>query len=220
MTNIFLYDITQKDNYSIQQIVDDLAYYIHDNTQGIIINEYSLYFLKATYWTRKNQKSYRYNPEKGNFDILEEEIVNVVNFGIEIEDNRLLVFGSKQMAQRIITLIAVASSNAYIISEYLCNFQDIIQKLYQTPDIVLVKMKLVDITIEKGVMVNCSVNLEIQDDPKSLVLKYINNIVGIVFRLKNYEANITVYKSGKITLSKINEDEKDELIQNIIHIVQ
>ena len=81
-------------------------------------------------------------------------------------------------------------------------------------------MKLVDITIEKGVMVNCSVNLMAQDNPITLVLKYARNIVVIAFRLGEIAANITVYKSGKFSISKVDDDAKDELIQSIIQIVR
>ena len=81
-------------------------------------------------------------------------------------------------------------------------------------------MRLVDITIEKGVMVNCSVNLMAQDDPITLALKYAHNIIVIAFRLGGIAANITVYKSGKFSISKVDDDSKDELIQSIINTVR
>ena len=166
------------------------------------------------------QKSYRFNPEKRDFDIIEEEIVSIADFGVEIEDKKLLVFGNKQMAQRIITLISVVSENAYLITECIINIEKFVQKICEKSDVKLVKMKLVDITIEKGVMVNCSVNLMAQDNPITLVLKYARNIVVIAFRLGEIAANITVYKSGKFSISKVDDDAKDELIQSIIQIVR
>ena len=220
MTNVILYNIIQKNDYHLQKLVDDFEGYFHDGTQGIIINEYSEKFLKAMFWQKRTQKSHRFNPEKREFDIIEEEIVTVADFGVEIEDKKLLVFGNKQMAQKIITLIGIVSGNAYSITEFVINIEKLVQRICEKPDVKLIRMKLADITIEKGVMVNCSVSLFSQDDPISLTLKYVNNIVVIAFKLGEISANITVYKSGKFSISKVGDDEKDELIQNIIHIVR
>ena len=220
MVNVIIYNIIQKNKYTLQKLIDDFENRIQDSTQGIVINEYSEKFLKATFWQKKMQKSYRFNPEKRDFDIIEEEIVSIADFGVEIEDKKLLVFGNKQMAQRIITLISVVSENAYLITECIINIEKFVQKICEKSDVKLVKMKLVDITIEKGVMVNCSVNLMAQDNPITLVLKYARNIVVIAFRLGEIAANITVYKSGKFSISKVDDDAKDELIQSIIQIVR
>lgn len=124
------------------------------------------------------------------------------------------------MAQKIITLIGIVSGNAYSISEFVINIEKLVQRICEKPDVKLIRMKLADITIEKGVMVNCSVSLFSQDDPISLTLKYVNNIVVIAFKLGEISANITVYKSGKFSISKVDDEEKDELIQNIIRIVR
>ena len=172
------------------------------------------------FWQKKIQKSHRFNPERRDFDIIEEEIVSIADFGVEIEDKKLLVFGNKQMAQRIITLISVVSENAYLITECAVNIEKFVQRICEKSDVKLVKMRLVDITIEKGVMVNCSVNLMAQDDPITLALKYAHNIIVIAFRLGGIAANITVYKSGKFSISKVDDDSKDELIQSIINTVR
>lgn len=220
MINVIIYDFTQKNKYPLQKLVDGFDSKIQDETQGIIINEYDEKFLKARFWQKKMQKSHRFNPEKRDFDIIEEEIVSIADFGVEIEDKKLLIFGNKQMAQRIITLISVVSENAYVITECVVNVEKFVQRICEKSDVKLVKMRLVDITIEKGVMVNCSVNLAAQDDPIALALKYAHNIVVITFRLGEIDANITVYKSGKFSISKIDDDARDELIQSIINTVR
>lgn len=220
MVNVIIYDFTQKNKYPLQKLVDDLESKIQDETQGVIINEYDEKFLKARFWQKKIQKSHRFNPERRDFDIIEEEIVSIADFGVEIEDKKLLVFGNKQMAQRIITLISVVSENAYLIAECAVNIEKFVQRICEKSDVKLVKMRLVDITIEKGVMVNCSVNLMAQDDPITLALKYAHNIIVIAFRLGGIAANITVYKSGKFSISKVDDDSKDELIQSIINTVR
>ena len=220
MTNVIIFDIIQKDGYNLQKLVDAFENHLQDTTQGIIINEYNANFLKATYWHKKMQRGYRFNLEKKDFDEIEEEVVTVVDFGIQIQDKKLLVFGNKQMAQRIITLISIASGNAYSITEFVINIERLVRKICKETNVVLTKMRLADITIEKGVMVNCSVKLLAQDDPRELALKYIKNIMVIAFRLEGTEANITVYKSGKFSISKVAEDEKDELIKSIVRIVR
>ena len=129
MVNVIIYNIIQKNKYPLQKLIDDFENRIQDSTQGIVINEYSEKFLKATFWQKKMQKSYRFNPEKRDFDIIEEEIVSIADFGVEIEDKKLLVFGNKQMAQRIITLISVVSENAYLITECIINIEKFVQKI-------------------------------------------------------------------------------------------
>ena len=76
MVNVIIYDFTQKNKYPLQKLVDDLESKIQDETQGVIINEYDEKFLKARFWQKKIQKSHRFNPERRDFDIIEEEIVS------------------------------------------------------------------------------------------------------------------------------------------------
>lgn len=59
--NVIIYKISREKNQSIQNLVDALMAYFTDETQGVVINEYSEDFLKATYWQKKKQKGYQYN---------------------------------------------------------------------------------------------------------------------------------------------------------------
>lgn len=217
--NVIIYKISQEKKHGIQNLVDALIAYFQDETQGVVINEYSEDFLKATYWQKKKQKGYKYNYEKGDFDVIEEEVISATNFGIELKDKKLLVFGNKQMSQKIITIIGVASGNAYSITEFNISIEKLVNRICSDYDVTLMKMKLSDITLEQGVLVNCAVNLMTQDNPKLLALKYIQNITVITFKMANIATNITVYKSGKFSIGKILEEEKDEVIKKIIHIV-
>lgn len=219
MMNVIIYKISQEKKHGIQNLVDALIAYFQDETQGVVINEYSEDFLKATYWQKKKQKGYKYNYEKGDFDVIEEEVISATNFGIELKDKKLLVFGNKQMSQKIITIIGVASGNAYSITEFNISIEKLVNRICSDYDVTLMKMKLSDITLEQGVLVNCAVNLMTQDNPKLLALKYIQNITVITFKMANIATNITVYKSGKFSIGKILEEEKDEVIKKIIHIV-
>ena len=58
MVNVIIYNIIQKNKYPLQKLIDDFENRIQDSTQGIVINEYSEKFLKATFWQKKMQKSY------------------------------------------------------------------------------------------------------------------------------------------------------------------
>lgn len=219
MVNVIFYEIIQRNEYNLQKLVDCLSNYFQDNMQGLIINDYDDFFLNATYWYKKKQKSYQFNVEKKDFDIVETEIIEVVDFGIELKHKQLLIFGNKQMAQRIITMISIVSNNAYSITELVIDIEKLVEKLCSNQKITITKIRLNDITIEKGVLVNCIVDLKRIDNPKKLVLKYTKNIVVIAFKLDNLMANVTIYKSGKISIGKIGEGEKNELIQNVVNIV-
>lgn len=218
MANMILYDFVQNKEFTLKKFVDDYGESALDDSQGIIFHEYDDEFLKATYWQRKNRKEYKYNIEKKEFEETEEEIVNVAEFGIQVQERKMLVFGNKQMAQRIITLIGIISKNAYSITEYVVDIEKLVNRICQNNSIELLKMKLIDITLDKGLLVNCNVNLLNQDNPGDIARKYVRNIVVISFRFEKINTNITVYKTGKISLSKISDDDKEEIIQKIIRI--
>ena len=218
MANMLLYDFIQNKEYTLKKFVDDYGEKMQDDSQGIIFHEYDEEFLKATYWQRKKKKEYRYSIEKKEFEEKEEETVNIVEFGIQIRDKKLLIFGNKQMAQRIITLIGIISKNSYSITECFVDIERLVNRVCQDKSIELLKMKLADILLDKGLLVNCNVNLLNQDNPTEIAIKYICNIIMISFRFKNINTNITVYKTGKVTLSKIADDDKDEIIQKVIRI--
>ena len=215
---MILYDFVQNKEFTLKKFVDDYGESALDDSQGIIFHEYDDEFLKATYWQRKNRKEYKYNIEKKEFEEIEEEIVNVAEFGIQVQERKMLVFGNKQMAQRIITLIGIISKNAYSITEYVVDIEKLVNRICQNNSIELLKMKLIDITLDKGLLVNCNVNLLNQDNPGDIARKYVRNIVVISFRFEKINTNITVYKTGKISLSKISDDDKEEIIQKIIRI--
>ena len=218
MSNMLLYDFVQNKEYTLKKFVDDYGESTLDDSQGIIFHEYDDEFLKATYWQRKKRKEYKYNIEKKEFEEVEEEIINVAEFGIQMQERKMLIFGNKQMAQRIITLIGITSKNAYSITEYVVDIEKLVDRICQNDSIELLKMKLIDITLDKGLLVNCNVNLLNQDNPTDIARKYVSNIVVISFRFEKINTNITVYKTGKISLSKISDDDKEEIIQRIIRI--
>lgn len=49
---------------------------------------------------------------------------------------------------------------------------------------------------------------------------WIDCLITCKLPLGEIAANITVYKSGKFSISKVDDDAKDELIQSIIQIVR
>lgn len=219
MTNVILYEIRQQEGYSLGRLVDAFVQGKEDDTQGIIVHEYDEYFLKATFWKRKLRREYRYNIQTQEFEPMEEEIVSVSDFGMQIGGNKLVIFGNRLMAQRIITLISFFSKNAYTITEYIIDIKNIVKKICMMSEIELLKMKLIDITIDKKIIVDCNVNLAIQDSPEEVVLKYADNIIEVSFRIMGLDGKINMYKSGRFSLGKIQDEEKDELIQKIMEIV-
>lgn len=219
MNNILLYQIVQKKNYNLENLVKSIQCFTQDESQGILVHEYNLLFIRATYWKKNIRKEQRYNLATQNFELFEEEIINVVDFWIDIQEHKLMIFGSKQMAQRIITLLSILSNNSYIITEYILNMQELVEKICHKSHYKLLSMKLKDIFIEKSVLVNCTINLTLSDNPQYLVLKYINNISQITFKINNIFPSISLFKSGKISISKFEDEEKYEVIDEIINII-
>lgn len=219
MVNLLIYSFIHTGKYELTRLVNGYLDSRQDDSQGIVFREYNNEFVKATYWQRKKRKQYKYNIESKCYEQREEEIVNVVEFCIEEHERKLFVFGSRQMAQRIITLIGIISENAYSITDSVFNMKKIVKKISYNKGVQLLKAKLEDIIIEKGVVVDCNVNLLSQDNPVDIVRKYIENIIVISFRFEKLDVNISIHKTGKISLNKINEDDTDELIQKVIDLI-
>lgn len=122
------------------------------------------------------------------------------------------------MAQRIVTLIGLISQYSYSITEHMMDMEKLVNRICQNGDVELLKMKLNDIVIDHGLLANCDVSLINQDNPVSIILSYISNIVVISFKLEKIKSNVTVYKTGKISINKMADDDKDEIIQKIIQL--
>lgn len=219
MENIILYEFEYSSPYSLKKLVDDYGEMEIDDSQGFIFKEYDENFLRAIYWQKKKYKNHKYNINTQEFEEITEETINVAEFYIQVNERKLIVFGSKMLAQKIVTLLGVVSKYAYSITEYFIDIEKLVNKLCIDEMITFQKMKLTDIIIDREILVNCSVNLKNLDNPREVVEHYIKNIVVISFRLNPTVTNITVYNTGKVTMGKIAEDEKDEVLRQILKIV-
>ncbi|MBQ3544224.1 MAG: hypothetical protein IJA34_04470 [Lachnospiraceae bacterium] len=219
MDNIILYQFENGSQYNLKRLVDDYGKMEADDSQGFIFKEYDEHFLRAVYWQKKIHKNYRYNINTQEFEEIKEEIINVAEYFIQIKERKLIVFGSKMMAQKIVTLIGIVSKYACSITEYFIDIEKLVNRLCLDKTIMFQKMKLTDIIIDRGLLVNCNVNLISLDNPKEVVEHYIKNIVVISFKLNPIATNITIYKTGKISISKVTEDEKDEVLRQIIKVM-
>lgn len=218
MANLILYDFIQIKEYTLKKFVDDYEKKMQDTFQGVIFHEYDNNFLNATYWQRKVRKGYKYSVEKERFEEMEEEIVSVAEFGIDVAGKKLFIFGNKQIAQRIVTLIGIISQYSYSITEHIIDMEKIVNRICQNESTQLLKIKLSDIVIEYGLLVNCDVNLINQDNPVGIVLRYIDNIIVISFKLGEIDTNLTVYKTGKIFINKMVNDDREEIVQKVIQL--
>ena len=112
----------------------------------------------------------------------------------------------------------IISKNSYSITEYVIDIERLVNRICQNENIELLKMKLIDIIIDEDILVNCNVNLLNQNNPVAIALKYIKNIIVITFKFEKMNTNVTVYKTGKVSISKITDEDKDEIIRKIIQI--
>ena len=142
MANLILYDFIQIKEYTLKKFVDDYEKKMQDTFQGVIFHEYDNNFLNATYWKRKVRKGYKYSVEKERFEEMEEEIVSVAEFGIDVAGKKLFIFGNKQIAQRIVTLIGIISQYSYSITEHIIDMEKIVNRVCQNENTELLKIKL------------------------------------------------------------------------------
>lgn len=219
MENVILFKITKMKEYSIETLVNNFGDFIQDNAQGVIINDYSNDFVQATYWNQIIRKRQSYNLSEKKFNYIEEMIIDASDFMIRIDAERMVIFGGKSIAQRIITLLGIISGNSYIISRYVIDIRKVAENVCNNTNIKILKLKLVDVPIEKNVLVNCIVDLTIQENPKVLIKKYIDNINAISMNIKDINTTVTMYKNGRITVGKIVYGNIEDIVEKIFKII-
>ncbi len=219
MDNVILFKITKIKEYSIENLVNNFGNFIQDDTQGVIVNDYGNDFVQATYWNQIIRRRQSYNLSEKKFNYIEEIVIDASDFMIRIDAERMIIFGGKSIAQRIVTLLGIISGNSYIISRYIIDIRKTAENVCKNTNIKILKLKLVDIPIEKNILVNCIVDVTVQENPKALIEKYIDNINAISINIKDINTTVTIYKTGRITVGKIVYDNIEDIVEKIFKII-
>ena len=215
---LLVFSFIVKSNFVMGKTVERILS-ANDNRRGCIIDEYEDSFCKGSYWIEKVKKEERYNILTNKFEIVQVPNISIIKFDINVSNETMIVFGNKSIAQNLITALGIASGNSIISDSYNVNLKKVVDKIIYDESIEVLRMKLNDIVIDKGILVSCNVYLSTQNEPKRLVEKYINNIVQLSFLSKTIGVNFTLNSLGKITINKNNDDNYDELINNIMDLI-
>ena len=102
-------------------------------------------------------------------------------------------------------------------------FKDMINKLLKNPTAKFMRMKILNVVIDNGIVANCNVNLSQLDQPSDIVKKYLDSISQISLSL-GVEANpisIVIYSSGSVVIYRNRDEISDEIMNDIsVAIIQ
>lgn len=189
-----------------------------------VINEQGERYISGYYLVEQPRNETKYNIEANRFETVTTTRLTIIRFEIDVPNNILIIWGNRNCAQRLITLISQACNNDVVIDFYEIDFKNLIKRITIIPDITISKMKLENIVIDLGIVANCNVNMLNQDNPNELIKKYYNNISQISVIMGNRyssdeSVSLTVFSSGTIVVYKDRDSISEETVTAIQKIV-
>lgn len=183
-----------------------------------IISEQSDAYIGGCYLLETIHNQTQYNVDENRFESVPIKRLNVMKFDVFIENGTLLLWGGKKIASAFLTALDTASKNQLIIDYKDSDFKRMVKYLLNTPEATFVRMKMVDIVIDQGILANCTVSLKGLDNSRNLVEKYLNNVsqMSVLVGKDELAASLTIYSSGAVVVYRDRDEMPDEAM-NIIN---
>ncbi|WP_286335564.1 hypothetical protein [Bacteroides caecimuris] len=193
-----------------------------DEANRFVFNEQANQYISGCYLVQQTRNEITYNAQENRFESITTSKLVVAKFEVDLQKSALIIWGNRNIAQKLITLLSQACNNQVIIDVYQANFKRILQKLVKLEDITFSKMKLENVVIDHGITASCNISLVHLDDAKELVKKYSENISQLSLfignRLEENSVSLTLFSSGSIVIYKDRDSISDEIVAEIQHI--
>ena len=175
-----------------------------DDTNRFVFNEQGNNYISGCYLVQQVRNEVSYNVQENRFETVITNKLAVVKFEIDLPNSVLTIWGNKNIAQRLITLISQACNNQVVIENYEVDFKRMLATISSMDEVTLSKMKLENVMIDSGISASCNVVLLNLDGAKALVKKYSENIsqLSIILgdRLSENSVSLTLFSSGSIVI--------------------
>ena len=183
-----------------------------------IISEQSDVYIGGCYLLETIHNQTQYNIDDNRFELVPIKRLNIMKFDVFLANDTLLLWGGKKVASAFLTALDTASKNQLIIDYKDSDFKRMVKYLLNTPEVTFVRMKIVDIVIDQGILANCTVSLKGLDNSRSLVEKYLDNIsqMSILVGKDELAVSLTIYASGAVVVYRDRDEMPDETM-NIIN---
>lgn len=194
-----------------------------DDANRFVFNEQNDSYISGCYLVQQTRNEVSYNVQENRFETVITNRLVVVKFEINLPNSILTIWGNKNIAQRLITLISQACNNQVVIDSYQVDFKKMLNRILSMGDITLSKMKLENVMIDSGINASCNVSLLNLDNAGALVKKYSDNISQISLilgdRFGDNAVSMTLFSSGSIVIYKDRDSISNEVIAQIQNIV-
>ena len=190
----------------------------NNEQERCIVSEQSDAYIGGCYLLETIHNQTQYNVDENRFEMVPIKRLNIMKFDLFLDNDTLLLWGGKRVASAFLTALDTASKNQVIIDYKESDFKKMVKYLLHTPEAVFVRMKIVDIVIDQGILANCTVSLKGQDNSKKLVEKYLDHISQMSVSVGKDElaASLTIYSSGAVVVYRDRDEIPDETM-NIIN---
>ena len=211
-----VYTIKVSGKISWNEIIADLLSRNTEQERCVIIEQSDSYiggcYLLETYINQT-----QYNVDENRFELVPAKRLNIIKFDIFLDNSTLLLWGGKRAASALLTAIEAASNHQTTIEYKDSDFKEMIGYLLKKSEVEFVRMKIMDIFIDQGILANCIVNLKGQDNSRKLVEKYLDNIsqISVLVGKDELAVSITIYSSGSVVVFR----DRDELPDDAMNVI-
>lgn len=186
-----------------------------------IINEQSDIYIGGYYLFETLQNQTQYNVDRNCFETVQIKRQNLIKFDLYVEKCVMFLWGSKKAASLFITLLEQSAQANIIIDLKQMVFKDMINKLLKNPSAKFMRMKILNVVIDNGIVANCNVNLSQLDQPSDIIKKYLGSISQITLFLgtEGDSVSMIIYSSGSVVIYRNRDEISDEIMNDINNMI-
>ena len=186
-----------------------------------IINEQSDIYIGGYYLFETLQNQTQYNVDRNCFETVQIKRQNLIKFDLYVEKCVMFLWGSKKAASLFITLLEQSAQANIIIDLKQMVFKDMINKLLKNPSAKFMRMKILNVIIDNGIVANCNVNLSQLDQPSDIIKRYLDSISQITLFLgtEGNSVSMIIYSSGSVVIYRNRDEISDEIMNDINNMI-
>ena len=186
-----------------------------------IVNEETNEYITGCYIVKVMQNQTQYNIETAAFESIAVERTQILKFDLYISKSILVLWGNRKLTTLFSTALERASKNTIVIEIQKSDYKRAILNLLHTDSVVFKRMKIIDVIIEHGIIANCIIHLNNQENIDALIKKYIDQISQVTVFIGTEEdgTSLTWYATGSIIVYRDRDDISSTVISEINHFV-
>lgn len=185
--------------------------------EKFVINDCTDIWLDGYYVIECVKNETRYNFLETRVETIPVTVTSVAKFSIDLKNNLMDIWGSKNIALRLMSALSISMHNEVIIESITTDINEAIRLALLESNTTVTRVRIEDIIIDNGIVANCSVNLSGQENYSDLLKKYLKNITQVTLAIYDNEPEnriaFTIYSSGAVVIYKDKDDIEDSVFE-------